>query len=79
MAYSHICCILDCQMNSYTVHKVCQHGTRQLLLVRVSDYEHNLAVYDEHTGTTLMRLTSSTLAEFKRAIALLENQSADPN
>jgi hypothetical protein len=66
-------------MNSYTVHKVCQHGTRQLLLVRVSDYEHNLAVYDEHTGTTLMRLTDCTLEEFKRAIVLLENQSADPN
>jgi hypothetical protein len=66
-------------MNSYTVHKVCQHGSRQLLLVRVSDYEHNLAVYDEHTGTTLMRLTDCTLEEFKRAIVLLENQSADPN
>ena len=66
-------------MNSYTVHKVCQHGTRQLLLVRVSDYEHNLAVYDEHTGTTLMRLTTCSIEEFKRAIALLANQSADPN
>ena len=60
-------------MNSYTVHKVCQQGTRQLLLVRVSDYEHNLAVYDEHTGTTLMRLTTCTIEEFKRAIALLES------
>lgn len=60
-------------MNSYTVHKVCQQGTRQLLLVRVSDYEHNLAVYDEHTGTTLMRLTACTIEEFKRAIALLES------
>jgi hypothetical protein len=66
-------------MNSYTVHKVCQHGSRQLLLVRTSDYEHNIAVYDEHTGTTLMRLTDCTLEEFKRAIVLLENQSADPN
>jgi hypothetical protein len=66
-------------MNSYTVHKVCQHGTRQLLLVRVSDYEHNLAVYDEHTGTTLMRLTDCTLEEFKRAIELLASQSTDPN
>lgn len=66
-------------MNSYTVHKVCQHGSRQLLLVRVSDYEHNLAVYDEHTGTTLMRLTDCTLEEFKRAIVLLASQSADPN
>jgi len=59
-------------MNSFTVHKVCQHGTRQLLLVRVSDYEHSLAVYDEHTGTTLMRLSTCTLDQFKRAISLLE-------
>ena len=79
MAHSPICCILDCQMNSYTVHKILQHGSYQLLLVRVSDYEHNIAVYDEHTGTTLMRLTTSTLVEFKRAIELLETQSADPN
>ena len=79
MAHSRLCCILDCWMNSYTVHKILQHDSKQLLLVRVSDYEHSLAVYDEHTGTTLMRLTSCSLAEFKRAIALLENQSADPN
>ena len=66
-------------MNSYTVHKILQHGSCQLLLIRVSDYEHNIAVYDEHTGTTLMRLTTCSLDEFKRAIALLETQSADPN
>ena len=61
-------------MNSYTVHKILQEGSRQLLLVRVSDYEHSLAVYDEHTGTTLMRLSQCTIAEFKRAILLLESQ-----
>jgi hypothetical protein len=66
-------------MNSYTVHKILQHGSCQLLLIRVSDYEHNLAVYDEHTGTTLMRLTSCTIEEFKRAIELLETQSTDLN
>ena len=66
-------------MNSYTVHKILQVGTRQLLLVRVSDYEHNLAVYDEHTGITLMRLTSCTIEEFKRAIDILENPGTDPS
>jgi hypothetical protein len=66
-------------MNTYTVHKIIQHESRQLLLVRVSDYEHNLAVYDEHTGTTLMRLTACTLAEFKRAIQLLESPETNPN
>jgi hypothetical protein len=66
-------------MNSYTVHKILQHGTRQLLLVRPNDYECSLAVYDEHAGVTLMRLTSCTLEEFKRAIVLLESQSLDPN
>ena len=65
-------------MNSYTVHKILQHESRQLLLVRVSDYEHNLAVYDEHTGTTLMRLTQCSIEEFKRAISLLEGQDQTP-
>ena len=66
-------------MNSYTVHKILQEGSRQLLLVRVSDYEHSLAVYDEHTGTTLMRLSQCTIAEFKRAILLLESPGTDPS
>lgn len=66
-------------MNSYTVHKIIQHESRQLLLVRTSDYEHSLAVYDEHTGTTLMRMSQCTLAELKRAIVILESPQADPN
>ena len=58
-------------MNTYTVHKIIQHESKQLLLVRTSDYEHSLAVYDEHTGMTLMRMTEPNLTEFTRAIALL--------
>lgn len=58
-------------MNTFTVHKVCQEGTRQLLLIRVSDYEFNLAVYDEHTGDTLMHMSKCTLEEFARAIDML--------
>ena len=66
-------------MNTYTVHKIIQHESKQLLLVRTSDYEHSLAVYDEHTGTTLMRMSNCTLVELKRAIAILESPQADPN
>lgn len=64
-------------MNTFTVHKILQHGTRQLLLVRVSDYEHRVAVYDEHSGATLMRMTDCSLTEFKRAIAVLESGNTE--
>jgi hypothetical protein len=65
--------LFDCeiQMNTFTVHKVCQEGTRQLLLIRVSDYEFNLAVYDEHSGDTLMHMSKCTLEQFAQAIELL--------
>lgn len=60
-------------MTSYTVHVVCTHNTRQLLLVQgVGDTPISLAVYDEHTGTTLMRMTEPTIEEFKRAIGIME-------
>lgn len=61
-------------MTSYTVHVVCKHRTRQLLLVQgFGDTPISLAVYDEHTGTTLMRMTEPTIEEFKRAITILES------
>ena len=65
-------------MNTYTVHKILQHDFKQLLLIRVNDYEFSLAVYNEHTGQTLMRLTDCTIDEFKRAIAILESPETDP-
>ncbi len=59
-------------MTSYQVHVVCKQGTRQLLLIQgLGDSTISLAVYDEHTGTTLMRMTTPSLEEFTRAIALL--------
>ena len=59
-------------MTSYQVHVVCKHGTRQLLLIQgLGDAAISLAVYDEHTGMTLMRMTEPNLTEFTRAIALL--------
>ena len=60
-------------MNTYVVHKILQVGTKQLLLVQPSAYECSLAVYDEHTGQTLLRLCNASLEEFKRAIELLES------
>jgi hypothetical protein len=64
-------------MTSYTVHKVLTHGTRQLLLVQgIGESEFNLAVYDEHTGTTLMRMTRPTVDEFERAIELVKHEQS---
>ncbi len=61
-------------MNSYTVYKLCEHDHKQLLVVQPSDsVSFQLCVYNEHTGTTLMRLTSCTVLEFERAIALLKS------
>lgn len=69
--------LFDCeiQMTSYTVHKIFTHNSLQLLLVqgRSTDMPIELCVYNEHTGNTVMRLTSPTLAEFERAIALIRN------
>lgn len=60
-------------MTSYTVHVVCKHNTKQLLLIQgLGDTPISLAVYDEHTGTTLMRMTEPNILEFKRAIAIME-------
>jgi hypothetical protein len=59
-------------MNTFVVHKILQAGSRQLLLIRPNDYECSLAVYDEHTGQTLIRMTTCTIAEFERAIAILK-------
>ena len=61
------------KMTSYTVHVVCKHNIKQLLLIQGSgDTPIRLAVYDEHTGTTLMRMTEPNILEFKRAIAIME-------
>ncbi len=61
-------------MNSYTVYKLCEHDHKQLLVVQAADSaEFQLCVYNEHTGTTLMRLTSCTVLEFERAIQLLKS------
>jgi hypothetical protein len=59
-------------VNTYVVHRILQVGSRQLLLVQSDAYTCNLAVYDEHTGQTLMRLCNASLEDFERAIQLLK-------
>jgi hypothetical protein len=62
-------------VTSYTVYKILEQGSRQLLLVKGFEGDsHHICVYDTHTEHTVMRLTEPTIAEFKRAIALLESQ-----
>jgi hypothetical protein len=63
-------------MTSYTVYKILEHENRQLLLISQVDGSFQLAVYNEHEGNTLMRMTSPTLANFERAIAVLKGTSA---
>ncbi len=61
-------------MNAFTVYKICEHDHKQLLVVQgVGTMEFQICVYNEHTGTTLMRLTQPTLAEFERAIAIMRS------
>jgi len=59
-------------MNAFTVYKILQHDTKQLLLVQgFGSVEFQLSVYDEHTGTTLKRLSNCTIEEFEEAIKIL--------
>lgn len=59
-------------MTSYTVYKILEHENRQLLLIKQSDESFQLAVYNEHEGNTLMRMTNPTLKNFERAISVLK-------
>ena len=59
-------------MTSYTVHKILTEGSKQLLLIQALDNTMSICVYDEHTGTTLMRMTSPSVKEFEHAIELLK-------
>lgn len=61
-------------MTSYTVYKIMTVGTRQLLIVSdATGVDYNLCVYDEHTGTTLKRMTKPTVAEFRHALDILDS------
>ena len=59
----------------YTVYKVLQQDSKQLLLVKQPESDSfSLSVYDEHTGTTIMRLQEPiTLQLLKDAIRIIES------
>jgi hypothetical protein len=61
-------------MTSYTVYKILAHNDKQLLLITQTDGSFGLAIYNEHTGNTLMRMTDPTLENFERAIRILKDQ-----
>lgn len=61
-------------MNSYSVYKVLVVESRQLLLVN-DGVKFSLAVYDEHTGQTLVRLCEPTVDEFAHALTVLKGSS----
>ncbi len=65
-------------MNAFTVYKICEYNHNQLLIVQpMNELTFQICVYNEHTGQTLMRLTQPTLAEFERAIAVMQAKEED--
>jgi hypothetical protein len=59
----------------YTVFKILSHEDMQLLFIRQADDSYSLAVYNEHTGNTLLRLTEPTLENLERAIKVMRGQA----
>jgi hypothetical protein len=59
----------------YTVFKILSHEDMQLLFIRQADDSYSLAVYNEHTGSTLLRLTEPTLENLERAIKVMRGQA----
>jgi hypothetical protein len=58
----------------YTVFKILSHDDMQLLYIKQSDDSFSLAVYNEHTGSTLLRLAQPTLENLERAIKVMRGQ-----
>ena len=58
----------------YSVFKILQEGDKQLLLIKQTDDSFSFAVYDEHTGNTLMRMKQPTLENLEQAIAVIKGQ-----
>ena len=61
-------------MTSYTVYKILAHNDKQLLLITQADGSFGLAIYNEHTGNTLMRMADPTLENLERAIDILKDK-----
>jgi hypothetical protein len=58
----------------YSVFKILQEDDKQLLLIKQSDDSFSFAVYDEHTGNTLMRMANPTLANLELAIDIIKGK-----
>jgi hypothetical protein len=57
----------------YTVFKILAENNRQLLLVQDKNTNtFQICVYDEHTGNTLMRMATPSMAEFQRALDIIK-------
>jgi hypothetical protein len=55
----------------YTVFKILTHEDKQLLLVKQADDTFSLAVYNEHTGNTLLRMTNPSVENLERACRVI--------
>jgi hypothetical protein len=57
----------------YSVAKIAQYDSRQLLLIKGSDDIPMISVYDEHSGHTLLRACLSNFDNMKHAMLVLES------
>lgn len=60
-------------MSLYNVTKIASVDTRTLLIIIGNNQVPMVSVYDEHVGSTLVRMTESTLENLKYALGVLEN------
>lgn len=57
----------------YTVFKILSENNKQLLLVQDKNTDtFQICVYDEHTGNTLMRMSTPSVTEFQRALDIIK-------
>lgn len=57
----------------YTVFKILSENNKQLLLVQDKNTDtFQICVYDEHTGNTLMRMSTPSVVEFQRALNIIK-------
>jgi hypothetical protein len=58
----------------YSVFKILQVNDKQLLLIKQADDSFSFAVYDEHTGNTLMRMADTTIENLELAVKLIKGE-----
>jgi hypothetical protein len=58
----------------YSVFKILQVSDRQLLLIKQADDSFSFAVYDEHSGNTLMRMSNTTIENLELAVKLIKGE-----